>query len=119
MRANRAPSARYLGLVTCIPLNLQCQELGYMSAEVTGIHNGRPYLMGDVMAAFVEGRAAIFPDSTEGANTGFIRFKAWLPGGHKEGTPRMEKCERRGYTTLCEGLPLELAPSSPIDRAYD
>ena len=124
MRANRAPSAWHLGLVTCIPLNLQCQELGYMSGEVAGIHNARPYLMDDVMAAFVKGRAAgraaIFPDraGTEEGNTGFMRFEAWPLGDHKEGIPRMKTCER-SCDTLCEGLRLELGPGSPIDRAYD
>ena len=54
--------------------------------------------MGDVVAAFVDGRAAIFPDSTEEAYMEFMKFESWLPGNHKEGIPRMEKCERGGYT---------------------
>ena len=63
--------------------------------------------MGDVMAVFVEGRAAISPDRAGSeANTGFMRFEALSLGEYKEGIPRMEKCERSGYNyTLCEGLP--------------
>lgn len=77
MRANTTPSARDLGLVTWILLNIQCHEYGYMSDDVAGTLNDRPYLMGDVMAAFVEGSAAIFPDraDAEEARTGSIKFE--------------------------------------------
>ena len=49
----------------------------WLSDDVAGTLNSRPYLMGDVMAVLVEGSAAIFPDraDAEEARTGSMKFE--------------------------------------------